>query len=82
MEYGKARYFTLITKVWQTDFLWCLTAVLHNMRWEWKLIMNYELYFEVDWRDICLKVRKKHTKNLCQAALDTKQIPPKYKCSL
>jgi len=25
--------------------------------------MNDEMYFEVDWRDICLKARKKHTKS-------------------
>jgi hypothetical protein len=36
------------------------------------------MYFEVDWREICLKVRKKYMKNLYQPALDRNQIPPKY----
>lgn len=41
--------------------------------------MNDKLCFEVDWCEICPKIRKKHTTNLCQAALDTNQIPLKYK---
>jgi hypothetical protein len=44
--------------------------------------MNDELYFEEDWGDIRLNVRKKPTKNVSQITLYMNQMPPEQSAGI